>query len=174
MSANGEHIDTVDTLTPGTLEFVPNRAGQKHRHVTGERFHVVYTAANQIDTFHVNKATTRTDNEPRNGKPTPPGITTSSELQAYFAPGSGEMTRLEQWGDFRYEEASAGRAASGRCSIRLRTGSRCCRMRGFPTTRDQRPRTRSCSIRRARILSPTATCNRAGCRMRRAGAVRRC
>ncbi|MBS1830297.1 MAG: LPS export ABC transporter periplasmic protein LptC [Acidobacteria bacterium] len=116
MSSNGEHIDTVDTLTPGTLEFLPNRPGQKRRHVSGERFHVVYTPANQIDTFHVNKATTRTDNEPRNGKPMPPGITTSSELQAFFAPGSGEMTRLEQWGDFRYEEGER-RARSERALL---------------------------------------------------------
>ncbi|MBL8221678.1 MAG: LPS export ABC transporter periplasmic protein LptC, partial [Bryobacterales bacterium] len=116
MSANGEHIDTVDTLAPGTLDFYPNRAGQKRRNVTGERFHVVYTAANQMDTFRAVKATTRTENEPRGGKPSPPSVTSSSELQAIFAPGSGEMTRLEQWGDFRYEEGER-RARSERALL---------------------------------------------------------
>ncbi|MBL8175980.1 MAG: hypothetical protein JNK48_14985, partial [Bryobacterales bacterium] len=49
-------------------------------------------------------ATTRTDNEPRNGKPSPPTHTATSENQAHFAPRAGEMTRREPWGDFRYEE----------------------------------------------------------------------
>lgn len=120
MSANGEHIDTVDTLAPATLDFFPNRAGQKRRHVTGERFHVVYTAANQMDTFRAVKATTRTENEPRGGKASPPSLTESRELQAFFAPGSGEMVRLEQWGDFRYEEGER-RARSERALLDQKT-----------------------------------------------------
>src|SRR5262249_28660270 len=33
-----------------------------------------------------------------------PSLTSSREMLAVFAPRSGEMIRLEQWGDFRYEE----------------------------------------------------------------------
>ncbi|MBL8174579.1 MAG: LPS export ABC transporter periplasmic protein LptC, partial [Bryobacterales bacterium] len=100
MSANGEHIDTIDTLAPATLDFYPNRPGQKRRHVTGERFHVVYTASNQMDTFRAVNATTRTDNEPRNGKAPPPPPTPRSGRPAHIAPRAGGLAPHEHGGAF--------------------------------------------------------------------------
>jgi lipopolysaccharide export system protein LptA len=105
MRAGGKEIDAIDTPTPGVLEFLPNHPGQRRRRVDGDRFHILYGAANTLESFRTNNARTRTENEPKQGKPQPPALTSSKELQAQFAPKSGEMIRLEQSGDFRYEEA---------------------------------------------------------------------
>lgn len=103
MRPGGQEIDTMDTPTPSVLEFLPNRPGQKKRRVEGERFHFAYATGNQLDSFRALKAKTHTENEPKQGKPRPPSTTSSAELTAQFAP-TGEISRLEQWGDFRYEE----------------------------------------------------------------------
>ncbi|MBI3209153.1 MAG: LPS export ABC transporter periplasmic protein LptC [Candidatus Solibacter usitatus] len=104
MRSGGHEIDTLETKTPGVLEFLPNRPGQHKRRVEGAQFLVHYGAGNQIDSFRTTQASTRTENEPKQGKPSPPSLTWSREMTALFAPKTGEMTRLEQWGDFRYEE----------------------------------------------------------------------
>ncbi|HUQ95267.1 MAG TPA: LPS export ABC transporter periplasmic protein LptC [Bryobacteraceae bacterium] len=123
MKPGGHEIDTLDTLTPAILEFLPNRPGQRKRRVEGDRFHVVYGAENHIESFHTTQAQTRTENAPKQGKPQPPALTTSKELTAQFAPKTGEMTRLEQSGDFRYEEgerkAQSERALLDQASNRI-------------------------------------------------------
>ncbi|HYP15108.1 MAG TPA: LptA/OstA family protein, partial [Bryobacteraceae bacterium] len=64
-----------------------------------------YGAGNQIQSFKVNKATTRTDAQQTSGKPPrPPSLTWSDELLAEFNPATGAMDKLEQWNNFRYEE----------------------------------------------------------------------
>ncbi|MBV6431998.1 MAG: Lipopolysaccharide export system protein LptA [Bryobacteraceae bacterium] len=105
MRPDGREIDAIHTPTPGVLEFLPNLPGQRRRRVDGDRFDIVYGAANTIESFHTNNARTRTESGPGKGRPRAPALTSSRELQAYFAPKTGEMTRLEQSGDFRYEEA---------------------------------------------------------------------
>ncbi len=125
MRDNGREITTMDTQSAGVLEFHPNRPGQHKRRVDGEQFHVEYGPRNQVDTFRVSKAQTRTENDPKQGKPQPPSLTWSRDLNAWFAPRTGEMTRMEQSGDFRYEEgdrkARSERAlldqASGRITL---------------------------------------------------------
>lgn len=105
MREGGQEIETIDTQTPGVIEFLPNRAGQRKRRVDGERIHVAYGAENSIQSFRATQASTRTENEPRKGEKTaPPSLTWSKFLQAEFAPKTSEMTKLEQWDDFRYEE----------------------------------------------------------------------
>lgn len=104
MRPGGEEIDAVDTLSPGTLEFLPNRPGQKKRRVEGERFHFAYAAGNQLESFRATKATTRTENEPKKGQAVAPSTTSSTDMLAQFAPKTGEMIRLEQSGNFRYQE----------------------------------------------------------------------
>ncbi len=105
MKPGGEEIDNVETHTPGSLEFVPNSAGQKHRFLNGERFWITYGAQNQIESFRAVTATTRTESEQVKGKPPiPPATTSSKDLLAQFEPKSGTLAKLEQWGDFRYEE----------------------------------------------------------------------
>lgn len=103
MRPGGQEIETMDTPMPSVLEFLPNAPGQKKRRIEGEQFHFAYASGNQLDSFRARKARTHTENPPRQGKPMPPSITTSAELTAQFA-RTGEISRLEQWGSFRYEE----------------------------------------------------------------------
>lgn len=104
MREGGKEVAAMETQTPGVLEFFPNGPGQKKRRVEGERFLVAYGQNNRLESFKATRVATNTENEPRNSKPQPPALTWSKELQAQFSPESGEMTKLEQWGDFRYEQ----------------------------------------------------------------------
>jgi lipopolysaccharide export system protein LptA len=115
MRAGGEEIDKVETHTPGEIEFVPNRPKSRHRTMKGERISVAYGKENRVQSLRAFTVATRTENPPQNGKPAPPALTWSKDLLAEFDPTTGDMKKLEQWTDFRYEEgerqARAERAA---------------------------------------------------------------
>ena len=104
MRPGGQEIAELKTNAPGTLEFIPNSPGERPRRMDGDPIRLVYGAKNQLQTLLAEKVTTRTENPPRKGKPSPPSTTSSAHLSAEFAPDSGEMTKLEQWDQFRYEE----------------------------------------------------------------------
>src|SRR5262249_7878960 len=80
MGSGGEERESIDPPGPGVLEFLPDRAGQPKRRVEGDKFHVVYGADNQIESFHTGQSTPRTENEPQKGKPVAPSMTWSREL----------------------------------------------------------------------------------------------
>ena len=116
MREKGEEIDRVETESPGTVEFLPNRTGQKKRLLTGERLYMNYGAANQIRSFRAVTVSTRTEQEQVAGRPPlPPALTWSKDLAAEFDEKTGAMQKMEQWDDFRYQEgerqARAQRAA---------------------------------------------------------------
>jgi lipopolysaccharide export system protein LptA len=105
MRTGGQEIESVETHSPGAIEFVPNRPGQPHRWMNGERIAIAYGEKNQIQTFRSNGVTTRTQ-KPRakDAKEDPPvEVTTSKDLSATFQPNSSQLAKLEQWGDFRYQ-----------------------------------------------------------------------
>lgn len=107
MRQGGEEIDRVETESPGTVDFVPNAPVQRARHLAGERLTMTYGAANQPKQFRATKASTRTEGRREPGKPAkqqPPALTWSDELLAEFNPANGELEKLEQWENFRYEE----------------------------------------------------------------------
>jgi lipopolysaccharide export system protein LptA len=104
MRAGGREVEKVITHAPGTIEFIPNRTGQKRREMKGERMTIDYGEQNQLKRFAATTVSTRTEREPVKGKPAPPALTWSKELVADFDQKTGQMTRLEQWDDFRYEE----------------------------------------------------------------------
>ncbi|HUS04757.1 MAG TPA: LptA/OstA family protein, partial [Bryobacteraceae bacterium] len=107
MRSGGQEIETVEALTPGSIEFVPNRPGQKHRTLKGDRMWIAYGPQNQIQSFKTINASTRTDPEQVKGKtPQPPSLTWSKNLLAEFQPGSGQLTKLDQSGEFRFEEGA--------------------------------------------------------------------
>jgi lipopolysaccharide export system protein LptA len=118
MRPGGREIAGVETHAPGHLEFLPNSPGQRHRTLDAERIQVAYGPANQIRTFGAYKAITHTDPEPRppgdKRPPAAPVQTWSDDLAASFDPKTGQLARLEQWSNFRYQEgdrkASAHRA----------------------------------------------------------------
>jgi lipopolysaccharide export system protein LptA len=100
MRAGGEEIETVVTQTPGEIEFLPKAASERYRKMNGERFWIRYGARNQIDTFRATKVTTFTKGKPK----LPDSTTASEELLATFDPKSGDLSQLEQWTNFTYQE----------------------------------------------------------------------
>jgi lipopolysaccharide export system protein LptA len=104
MRDKAEEIDRIETESPGTVEFLPNRPGQKKRFLTGERLYLRYGARNQLRSFRAVTASTRTEPEPVAGKPSPPALTWSKDLAAEFDEHTGALQKMEQWDDFRYEE----------------------------------------------------------------------
>ena len=117
MRAGGQEIESVETDMPGSIEFIPNRPGQPHRWMNGDRVSIVYGPKNQIQSFRSVNVTTRTE-KPKlaDAKEAPsPELTWSKDLLATFQPNSSQLGKLEQWGNFRYEagerHAKADRAA---------------------------------------------------------------
>ena len=110
MRAGGREIERVETHAPGQVEFIPNRPGERRRHMDAERMWIDYGAGNQIESFRAVEVSTRSLREGLK-KETPAALTWSKGLEAGFDPQTGEMTRLEQWDDFRYREGGRqGRA----------------------------------------------------------------
>ena len=105
MQPGGEEIQRVDVHAPGSIDFLPNRPTQRKRHMEAERMTILYAANNQIEQFKGTNATTRTDPENTPAKKNgPPMLTSSKDLEARFDPKTGDMVRLEQTGDFKYQE----------------------------------------------------------------------
>lgn len=104
MRRGGEELEVVETHAPGTLEFVPNRTGQRRRRLAAERMVIQYAANNQLERYRAVGVETRT--EPAEGAPkgSTAMLTSSRDLEAFFEPKTGELKRLEQWNDFRYQE----------------------------------------------------------------------
>jgi lipopolysaccharide export system protein LptA len=107
MRKDGREIDRVETHAPGRMEFLATRNGERYRRMDGDRIEVFYAAENRIRAFKAVGVTTLTEPE-RGGrrKNAAPSKTWSQGLQVDFDPASGEMTKLRQWGDFRYEEGT--------------------------------------------------------------------
>ncbi len=117
MKNAGKEIDTVETAGPGTVDFLPNRAGQPKRFLKGDRIWIAYGAENRIQSFRSVNVSTRTEKPPQADKPKPdPSITESKDLLAIFDPKTSELARLEQKTDFRYQEGDR-RARADRATL---------------------------------------------------------
>ena len=125
MRTGGQEIQAIETKSPGSIEFIPNREGQPHRWVNGERISIAYGEKNQIQSFRSTSVSTRTEKaKPKDAKQPPaPIVTSSKELLATFEPNSTQLAKLEQWNDFRYQEgdrrAKAERAALDESNNRI-------------------------------------------------------
>jgi lipopolysaccharide export system protein LptA len=105
MRPGGREIATVETHTPGYLEFLPNRQGQPYRRMDGTEMWITYGAENRIQGFRSVNVATRTEAEKKPGQKTPVvSRTWSKTLTAEFDPKTSQLARMEQTGDFRYEE----------------------------------------------------------------------
>jgi len=105
MRPDGEEIDTIQTHSPGTLDLLPGRPADPRRHMTAERMWMTYGAKNQLKTFRAVQVATRTLKPAAKGKPDPPpALTWSKDMTATFHEESGDVTRIEQWNEFRYRE----------------------------------------------------------------------
>ena len=108
MKPGGQEIDEARTLTPGRLEFLPAKPGDRKRQLDAERMTVWYGKQNIIRDFRASKAVTKTETPAkpvRGAQPKPPTITLtrSDELEAHFD-ARGQVTALDQSGGFEYEE----------------------------------------------------------------------
>jgi lipopolysaccharide export system protein LptA len=112
MRPGGREIESVETHTPGSVEFLPNRPGQRRRRLDGERIWITYGSRSRIRSFRAVNVSTRTE-VPQPS--VPPGssvtLTWSNGLAAEVDPEDGQLTHLEQWDNFRYQEGDRrGRA----------------------------------------------------------------
>ncbi|MGO9243083.1 MAG: LptA/OstA family protein [Bryobacteraceae bacterium] len=108
MKPGGQEIDQARTVAPGRLEFLPASPGDRHRQLDASQMTVWYGAQNVVSRFHATKAATRTETPARpvpGGKPKPATVTLtkSRELEAHFD-AKGQMTTMDQMGDFSYAE----------------------------------------------------------------------
>jgi lipopolysaccharide export system protein LptA len=106
MRPGGEEIDNVTTHAPGTIEFLPNRPNGRRRTMDGDRIWITYGRQNVIDSFRSVSVSTRTEPDPNVKPPGAPQLTWSKDMKAEFDPKTGQLARLEQWNDFRYEEGA--------------------------------------------------------------------
>ena len=112
MQPGGREINTVETRAPGVIEFLPSQPTQTGRRLEADRISIAYAKGNHIRSLQATGATTRTEPPHLPGKPAPPPMLTwSRQLRAEFDPARSELTQLEQWTDFRYEQGDRrGRA----------------------------------------------------------------
>jgi lipopolysaccharide export system protein LptA len=104
MRPGGEEIDSVSTHAAGKLEFLPNQPKGRKRTMDGDRMWISYGRNNQIETFRSVQVATRTEGDPEAKPPVLPQLTWSKDMKAEFDQKTGELSRLEQWNDFRYEQ----------------------------------------------------------------------
>jgi lipopolysaccharide export system protein LptA len=131
MQAGGQEIQSVRTQAPGVIEFIPNQPNQSRRRLEGNPIWIAYGSDNRIRSLDATSAVTRTEPPRAAGKPAPPAMLTwSKQLRADFDPLGRELTQLDQWGDFRYEQgdrrarAERGLFLGGENLIRLTGAAR--------------------------------------------------
>ena len=113
MRPGGKEIDSVDVPQPGTLEFIPNQPGDRHRTLTGSQMWIAYGPENRIQSFRTVDAVTQTDPTTEEAKrKQEPSKTTSKNLTAQFDPATGQMSRIEQWEGFTYQQGERNARAS--------------------------------------------------------------
>jgi lipopolysaccharide export system protein LptA len=115
MRAGGREIERLETHAPGQIDFLPNRTGERRRHVEAFRMYINYAANNEIESYRAVDVATRTERETAK-KTISTALTWSKNLAAEFAPKTGQLTRMEQWTDFRYEEGDR-RARADKASL---------------------------------------------------------
>src|SRR5581483_576143 len=116
MRPGGQDLEAVETDGPGAIEFIPNKPLQPHRWMNGDHIWMTYGEKNNLQSFRSVGVTTRTEKPKlKDAKETPgPALTWSKNLVATFLPNSSNLDKLDQSGDFRYQEgdrhAKANRA----------------------------------------------------------------
>jgi lipopolysaccharide export system protein LptA len=111
MRPGGEQISQVSTHSPAEVEFIPRREGDKRRKLNGERLTIRYAGDNMVDSIEAVDVVTRTETPKKGAKPSI-ATTRSKSFQSTFDPVTGQMTRIEQWPDFEYEEGALRARAS--------------------------------------------------------------
>jgi lipopolysaccharide export system protein LptA len=113
MKPGGKEVREIFTPSTAQLEFKPNAPGQAHRIIAASKMRIIYGDHSYIDTFHGWNVATHTDKPPTPGqkKPPSPALTWSDEMIAKFVPNSSSVDRIEQSGNFRYQEGARNASA---------------------------------------------------------------
>lgn len=123
MRPGGREIGNLETGAAGTLEFLPNRPVQHHRKFYGDRMWIYYGPNNRIQSFRSIECRTETDPTPaERARKRPPIVTASRNASANFDPKTSQMTRMEQWDAFTYQEGD--RRATAARGVLDQTGNR--------------------------------------------------
>jgi lipopolysaccharide export system protein LptA len=113
MRAGGKELESVEVPEPGTLEFIPNRPTDRHRTLNGSHMWIAYGQDNRIESFRTVDAVTQTDPTPEEVKRKhEPSKTSSKNMTAQFDPKTGQMSRIEQWDNFTYQEGERNARAN--------------------------------------------------------------
>jgi lipopolysaccharide export system protein LptA len=108
MRSGGKEIETAETDGPGTLDFLPNRSDQPKRNLQGDKIWIAYGGENRVQSFRSVNVSTRTEKPAQQGKmPPPPAVTQSKDFLATFDPVTGDLAKVEQWTNFRYQEGDS-------------------------------------------------------------------
>ena len=122
MRENGEEMETMVTHTRGSIELLPREASQSTRRIDADRIQVSYGLSNWMERLRAaGEIVLRSGPAPVRGvRHTDERLvlhTWSKDLEAHFDAESGELTRLKQWGDFRFERGGQ-RGASHEAEFR--------------------------------------------------------
>ena len=82
--AAGRQIEVLETLAPGSVEFLPNLPHQRRRRLDGERLSIHFSEGNQIQSFRGIQVATHTEPLPQEGQKAPPSLTWSDGLLQAF------------------------------------------------------------------------------------------
>lgn len=105
MRPGGREIERVVTQGPGVIEFLPVLPQHRSRRLEAAQIEALYGPKNEIQRLLAKQASTRTEYpKPAKGPAQPPMLTWSRELAAEFDPERSELARMEQTGDFRFEQ----------------------------------------------------------------------
>ena len=101
--AGGEGLRHLRTRASSTLQLLPAKAGEDKRTVSGESFEMQFGPESNLTLFaaegSVRVVADSTGNNPRRR------VTSSDQLQIIFDPLTQALDRMQQWGNFHYQEA---------------------------------------------------------------------
>ncbi len=104
MASGGRDLRSIETLTPARLEFLPNHASQWKRLLNAQRLSVQYLSGNRLERLHATGQVHLRNEPPAGAASSPPRLTWSDDLEAFFDPETGQMRELRQWSNFRFQE----------------------------------------------------------------------
>jgi lipopolysaccharide export system protein LptA len=115
MRPDGRELENIVVPNPGTIEFIPSLPIQHHRILNGKDMFIAYGPQNRVETFRANEVRTATDPTAEEKKRNRGTSTTSSkQMEARFDPKTGQISTMEQTGDFTYDEGERkARAVKG-------------------------------------------------------------
>jgi lipopolysaccharide export system protein LptA len=107
MKPDGKNIASVETETPGTLEFLPNQISRHRRLLKAERMKVMYGDRNEIQSFYATVASTETypsaEDRQKKKADLATAYTSSKTIDASFDE-HGQLKLMKQSDNFRYME----------------------------------------------------------------------